>query len=147
MRGMIRLCLCSLFVAGGIGCASTRQMVKLPDQGKRVEDTEQARIYVIRPAFVGAAVSMTVKDGDETIGYTGPKGYLCWERAPGKATLCSVAENTGKLDLDVEKNCVYYVHQHVLLGFLMARTRLDSIDEAKGQEFLQKCKAPEVVPK
>ena len=129
----------------GSGCASTRQFVPLPDQAKRVEDPDKGRVYVLRPAFVGCAVSMRVNDGESVIGKTGGQGYLCWERAPGSTEIRSKAENTSTLSLDVEKGEVYYILQQVRMGILFARNKIVTIDEEKGKQLLLKCKPPTVV--
>ncbi len=76
------------------GCSSTQQFVPFPDQSKVVEDPSMGRIYVMRPATVGAAISMDVADDGKIIGSTGPHGFLCWERKPGDAVISSKAENT-----------------------------------------------------
>jgi len=147
MKGMIKVVaalMMGLMAASTMGCASTRQMAKLPNQSVRIENPEMARIYVVRPSFVGGAISMEVNDGDKTIGTTGGKGFLCWERQPGATTLSSKAENTSTLPLQVEKNTVYYVQQRIHMGFMMARNELVSRTEAEGQEDLKSCKPPKV---
>ncbi len=133
----------SLFIGG---CASTRQYVPLPDQSKTIENPDKARIYVMRPTVFGAAISMSVQDGDKAIGKTGPNGYLSWERDPGQALISSKAENTYSLDVDVEKGMTYYILQHVRTGFWIARTKLELLSLSKGLEALKNCKAPTVVP-
>ena len=131
----------------GSGCASTRQFVPFADQSKRVEDPNKGRIYVVRPEFIGCAVSMRVNDGETVIGKTGGRGYLCWEREPGTTEIRSKAENTSTLSLNVEKNQVYYIYQQVRPGIFFARNKIVKTDEKEGKEFLLKCKPPIVVKK
>jgi hypothetical protein len=126
----------------GAGCASTRQFVPFPDQGKRVEDPEKGRIYVMRTASLGCAVPMKVHDGDLLIGRTGARGYLCWERPPGVANIRSKAENLSTLDITVEKGGVYYILQQVAMGMAYARNRLILKDEEKGKKLLNRCNPP-----
>ena len=140
----IRPVLAVLAVALVIGCASTHQVVRLPDQTKTVEDPSKARIYVVRPTFVAGAISMKVTDGEQEIGKTGANGYLCWERTPGETTIKSKAENTATLPLKTEAGVVYYVQQHIRIGILFARNKLSLLTPQEGTEALKKCKPPQV---
>lgn len=134
--------LCALIVM--TGCASTVQYVRFPDQTKMIEDSNKARIYVVRPTIVGYAIPMNVIDGSNLIGKTGPKGYLCWERDPGKAELRGVAENVSTLTLNMEKGAVYYVQQHVRLGIFIAGNKLRQMTEDEGKKKVSKSKPPKV---
>jgi hypothetical protein len=125
-----------------VGCASTVQYVKFPDQSKIIEDTTKARIYVLRPVSAGSAISMEVKDNNVAIGKTGPNGYLCWEREAGKITITGKAENTSMLELEVVPNTVYYVQQQVKPGFFIARNKLIMVPQDKIEKFKKRCKAP-----
>jgi hypothetical protein len=127
-----------------IGCASTTQYVPLPDQSKRIEDPSKARVYVVRPTAFGGAVTFKVSDDDTLIGNTGPNGYLCWERPVGQMEVIGKAENTSRLQVEVEQGSVYYIQQHVRMGILSARNELSLLSEADGKNKLSKCKAPKV---
>ena len=56
---LLAVCVGALLLTG---CASTRQFVALPDQTKTIENASKGRIYVMRPATVGGAISMNVSD-------------------------------------------------------------------------------------
>jgi hypothetical protein len=144
MRKIMRSVVCVAVISLVAGCASTKQYVRLPDQTKALENPELCRIYVIRPSIVGGAIPMSVRDDNKLIGSTGPKGYLCWEREPGKTKLSSKAENTSSVELDAKKGSDYYFTQYVRMGFFIARTKLELIDETKGQEMLKFCKPPTI---
>jgi hypothetical protein len=126
------------------GCASTRQFVPLPDQAQRIQDSSKGRIYVMRPASVGSAVSMQVSDGGKFIGSTGAHGFLCWEREPGDTIISSTSEGASQAALTVQPGIVYYVFQHVRLGLLIARSELEIVSEEKGREVLRKCHPPKI---
>ena len=128
------------------GCASTRQYVAMPDQAKTIEDPTKSRIYLLRPAVLGTAISMRVDDGKTMIGQTGPKSYLCWEREPGTARIVSHAENEATLELTTDAGQVYYVQQHVRPGWITARTKLSVLTEDKGKKVLERCKPPSELP-
>ncbi|HZR20896.1 MAG TPA: DUF2846 domain-containing protein [Verrucomicrobiae bacterium] len=128
------------------GCASTRQFVPLPDQAQRIQDASKGRIYVMRPAGVGTAISMNVSDSGKPIGSTGAHGYLCWEREPGDTIITSTSEGASKAPLSVQPGSVHYIFQHVRMGLLMARSELEVLDEQKGLKILKKCHPPKVEP-
>ena len=120
-----------------VGCASTQQFVPLPDQTKEVEDSAKGRIYVMRPATIGAAISMDVSDEGKIIGSTGAHGFLCWEREPGDVVISSKAENTSAVNLPVKAGQVHYIFQHLRLGLVMARNKLEIITEEEGKKDLK----------
>jgi len=136
-----------IFIACGAiiflsGCASTKQFVHFPDQSKPIENPQKARIYVARPTSLGGAISMKVSDENQMIGQTGPKGYLCWERTPGQTTIKGKAENTSELTLNTEQGKSYYIQQHVRIGIIMARNKLELLSAAEGKQKVSKCKPP-----
>lgn len=127
------------------GCSSTQQFVRFPDQNKVVEDSSKGRIYVMRPATVGAAISMDVADDGEIIGSTGPHGFLCWEREPGDTVISSKAENTSAVKVSVQAGKVNYIFQHMEFGWISARNRLDIVSEDEGKKVLKECNPPKVI--
>ena len=128
------------------GCASSKQYVHFPDQNKAIENPELARIYVVRPTADVAAVSMKISDGDNAIGTTGPKGFLCWERIPGSATIISTdwgkTNSISKLALHTAKGHVYYIQQNVRLGVLKAHHEFTLLSEEDGKAIVSKCNPP-----
>ena len=127
------------------GCASNEQFVRLPDQSKRVENQEMGRIYIVRPTSFGSAASMEVWDGEKHIGNTGPGAFLCWERDPGAVRVIGKEENESAVTLNVQPNEVYFIFQHVRMGWLAARNRLDVVSEDEGRKIFEKCSPPKVV--
>lgn len=134
-------CVSALLLAG---CVSSRQFVPLPDQAKKIDDPSKGRIYVMRPATIGAAVTMNVSDDGKFIGSTGPKGYLCWERQPGEAIISTTSEGSSQAPLSVQAGGVYYIFQHVRMGMWLARGELEIVNDEKGREVLKKCHPPNV---
>jgi hypothetical protein len=132
-------CVCAVLLAG---CASNQQFVRFPDQKVRVEDPAKGRIYVLRPSGISSASSMEIWDGNTHIGNTGSKSYLCWERPQGDAIISGREENVSTVSLWVKTNEVYYVFQHLRMGWLAARNELEVINQEKALPLLQKCKPP-----
>lgn len=123
-------------------CATTQQFRPLPDQTKAIEDSTKSRIYVLRPSFVGGAISMNVWDGNTQIGKTGPQGYLCWERNPDSTILFGKAENTSQLPINLQEGNVYYVEQQIRMGILFARNKLKLLSPQEGKDLLRSCTRP-----
>jgi hypothetical protein len=132
-------CALALLVAG---CASNVQFVHIPDLKARVEDPGKGRVYLIRPSAMGTAASLEVWDGTAHIGNTGSQSFLCWERPPGEAVISGKEENISTVSLWVKTNEVYYVFQHMRMGWLQARNELEIISVEEATKLLKKCKGP-----
>ena len=132
-------------LVGPIGCASTRQYVPIPDQNISIENPDNVRIYVMRPTSFGGGIATTIKDGSEEIGATGPGGYLCWERKPGKTVITGIAENHSNVDLEADKGKAYYIFQHIRIGFFIVRNKMELLSDEEGKTILKKCKAPKKI--
>jgi hypothetical protein len=89
---------------------------------------------------MGTAVSLSVSDGGNPIGKTGPGGYLCWEREPGDVIVSSSSENTSRVSLPVRAGTVHYILHHLRMGMWIPGTELEVIDIEKGTNTLRKCK-------
>jgi len=132
-------------------CAPTHQYVPFPDLSVPVENRQKARIYVLRPATMGGALSISVRDGEREIGKTGGRAFLCWERKAGEnARVVAVTESafgskvipqTSGIGFEVEEGKAYYVIMHIRLW---GRTELEIADEMKGKRVLVKCRQPKV---
>ena len=124
------------------GCASNVQFVPIPIGQGRVDDPTKGRVYLIRPSVMGSAASLEVWDGNVHIGNTGSQSYLCWERQTGEATISGKEENTSTVSLWVKTNEVYYIFQHMRMGWVQARNELEVIPAEQATELLKKCKGP-----
>jgi hypothetical protein len=145
MKKVIGFVLIGLVLIMATGCASAHQVAPFPDQTKELTRSDLARVYVMRDSVLGSAIKMGVVDGDDYIGDTGPKSYLCWERQPGSTEVLGKAENTSRLSLGVQAGAVYYIRQHPQMGFFMARNKLELVSDEEGRKTLTKCKPPKNV--
>jgi hypothetical protein len=139
---LLPLVTCTLAVFAA-GCASNLQFARIPDLKARVEDPSKGRVYLIRPSAMGAAASMEVWDSNVHVGNTGAKSFLCWERPPGEAIVSGREENVSTVSLWVKTNEVYYIFQHLRLGWIQARNELEVINEEAAAQLLKKCKGPQ----
>jgi hypothetical protein len=124
------------------GCASNEQYVRYPDQNKVVEDPAKGRIYVIRPKLAGMGITPQISDDGASIGNTCPRGFLCWERAPGIATISGKTDNISEVTVDVKAGGVSYIIQTIEFGWTSTDNRLDVVSEQAGREALTHCKPP-----
>jgi len=124
------------------GCASV-PMASLDDdaQGKLFAvKPDKSNIYVYRNEGFGGAITMTVSLDGKVAGQSGPQTYFLWEVAPGSHEIASHAEDVSKLTLTTEAGKSYYVWQEVKMGFWMARSLLQQVDEETGRKGVLECK-------
>jgi hypothetical protein len=138
---LIRAGTCALALLAA-GCASNVQFIHIPNLQARVEDPSKGRIYLIRPSAMGTAASLEVWDGSVHVGNTGSQSFLCWERQPGEAIISGREENTSTVSLWVKTNEVYYIFQHMRMGWVQARNELEIIPAEQGTNLVKKCKGP-----
>lgn len=125
-------------------CATTRQFVQLPDSNAKVNN--DALIYVLRPATMGAAIKFKIYQDGKPIGELGPKSYLKWMVKPNDKgiIITSESENVANLTFRPQPGKVYYIKQKVKMGIVIARTKLIFLDNDEGKEILKKLKKPQV---
>ena len=141
-------------------CGTTSQLVRWPDQSRVVDDQGKGRIYVIGQPFAINIMShntnMRVFDGGELIGGIVGRGYLCWERPPGIATIASEAAASpygSVITLTIERGKVHYVLAHIgpkwSAGMFLVpggghlAVRLEVVTEDQGKTALAGSKPPE----
>ncbi len=101
---------------------------------------DKALIYALRPTSVGAAIKSFFLCDDEVLGINRGNSYFFAYVEPGKHVFWSKSENVDAVELDVEAGKIYYIQQHVRMGGFRARTKLEILDAAEGEETLAKCK-------
>lgn len=116
-------------------CASVPMDTEARDaQGKRFATVPgKANLYVYRDQFFGASAKLPVLLNGILIGETGPRTYLALEVEPGTHRLVSQGENDSTLDVKVEADNNYFVHQEIQLGFGSARSQLALVDTTTGR--------------
>lgn len=123
------------------GCASVPMATSQQDtQAKSFTvSQDKAKIYVYRNETLGAALKMPVTLNGKAVGDTGPKTYYMLEVAPGSHELTSQGnESTLRIDAEPGKN--YFVWQEVKMGLMSGGSKLQLVDEAKGQAGVKECK-------
>jgi len=84
MTPLRRALLCGLSLLLTACAAPTWQVVPVPDPGSAVPPTACRVVLVREGKLVGRVREVRVYDNGEDIGALGEKGYLCWDRAPGR---------------------------------------------------------------
>jgi hypothetical protein len=125
-------------------CASTTQYVKY--SGKELNQEKNAKIYVIRSTNFGSGIKMKIYQDDKLIGKLGPKSYLAWEVDPseGDITIISKSENKDMLTISPKAGKTYYIKQKIKMGWAIARTGLEFLDENEAKEMLSNLKKPQM---
>jgi len=128
-----------------VGCASTKQYVKLPDQSVGLENPGMARIYIARPSVKACSVAMEVMDNATDIGVIGPKGYLCWERYPGEMRLVGITDVDDAFTdiIQIKSGYVYYFRYNIHQLYDI-RHQLDQVSGSEGMRILGSCNPPRV---
>jgi hypothetical protein len=123
-------------------CASTLQYSKVAEAN--TVDPDKATIYVIRPTVFGSAIKFGIYQDDKLIGRLGPKSYLAWSvDADGNdISIVSKSENKDMLNINPQPGKTYYIRQKVRMGFAVARTAIEFMDESEAKEILEKIKPP-----
>ena len=101
--------------------------------------TGEANVYIYRDQTVGSAIKMPLLLDSVSIGDTGPHTYAFRQVQPGNHTITSKAEKDALLQFNAEPGKTYYVHQQVKMGVWAARTGLELVDEATGQQAVKSC--------
>lgn len=104
------------------------ELIGRPPEGK-------GQIVFFRPSrFTGAALSFSVREGDEGIGRLGNGRYFVHAADPGIHEFNISGEVTDTLRLEIEEGETYYVQQTINMGIMMGRPVLTPSDQAAFEE-------------
>jgi hypothetical protein len=103
-----------------------------PEPGK-------ALVYILRSGLAGGAIQTKAAVDGTWIGANRGNNYFFVQVGPGEHYICSKAENTSLLTINVEAGKTYYVRQEISMGFAKARNKAVLMDEEKGAKELAKC--------
>ena len=100
---------------------------------------DKALVVVVRPAKIGFAIKSFFLVDEEPLGINKGKSYFFAHVEPGSHVFWSKSENVDALELAVEAGKTYYFQQHVQVGALKARTKLETLSEEEGRRLMEKC--------
>ena len=101
--------------------------------------SDKAVLVVVRPTMLGNKVQTKFAVDGKWVGINRGDNYFIVNLDPGLRQFCSQAENKAKSSLTVEAGKIYFIQQHVRMGFMKAENSLEVLDESKGREALAKC--------
>jgi len=107
----------------------TRHPVAEPADGKAI-------VYVLRPSLMGNKVQTKLAVDGQWSGVNRGNNYFFFTLDPGEHYFCSQAENRSLLTLKVEAGKTYYLQQHIQMGVMKARNKLDTMTEEEGKKKL-----------
>jgi hypothetical protein len=97
---------------------------------------DKALIYVLRPSMIGNKVQTKLAVDGDWKGVNRGNNYFYFTLDPGEHYFCSEAENRSLLKLNVEAGKTYYLQQHVRMGVMKARNKLEPMTEEEGKKKL-----------
>jgi hypothetical protein len=102
-----------------------------PDQ-----PAEKALIYILRPSMIGFKIQTKLAVDGDWKGVNKGNNYFYFTLDPGEHSFCSVSENHSVLTLKVEAGKTYYLQQHIEMGMLKARNKIESMTDEEGKAKL-----------
>jgi len=143
-----------------LACLTALALVALPATAKKQRDDDadgkmiefskddargellpdKALVYVMRPASIGVLVKTWAFIDDEVLGANKASSYFFVHVDPGKRTFWSKMENVDAVGLELEPGKAYFLQQHLRMGWTKARTKIEVLDEGKGEKVLARCK-------
>lgn len=129
-----------------VGCVSIPRAPKERDaEVKAFKATPgKANLYVFRDETFGSPNTMTVLLDGKLVGQTQGHTFLFAQVDPGPHKLVSQAENDFELPFTAAAGKNVFVWQEVKMGVIKARSNLQLVDEARGQQGVNACEL--VVP-
>jgi len=97
----------------------------------------QALVYVLRPTMMGNKIQTTLAVDGEWKGVNRGNNYFFFNLAPGEHHVCSKAENRSVFTLQVEAGKTYYLQQHIEMGLMKARNKIDAMSDEEGAKKLK----------
>ena len=141
MKNLLSL-ICITFLMSS--CVTSKQYVQ--PASSNTEDQNSAKIYVIRTKNYATAVPVKVFQNKKLIGILGPKSYISWsvDSEKGDVTIQSKTENKDGMVIKLEAGKTYYIRQKMLMGIVVARSKLELLNEIEGSEMLSVLKHPKI---
>lgn len=133
---------CVMLVAG---CATTTPAASPPSEAAPKSfhvASDQAGIYIIRSERVGGAIPIEVLIDGQRLGATVARSYLYAVVKPGIHTVDSLGDIRNALEVEAKPGTITYLSQVVELAYLTSpRTRLRTVNDAQGREWVMELKA------
>ncbi|SFD64915.1 DUF2846 domain-containing protein [Pseudoalteromonas denitrificans] len=141
MRKYLSQVVVMLAITGMYGCASVNKAsIELDKAAKQFEaKPDVSQVYVYRNETLGAALSMPVTVNGKLAGTTGPNSFFKFNLAQGNHTITSQGDGS-VLELETKNGEIYYIWQEVKMGMFSGGSKLQLVNESKGQKGVTECK-------
>jgi hypothetical protein len=124
-----------LFSLNSMAQEDTKKMT--PSEGKSL-------IYFVRPSKLGFLISFVTLCDDMKAGVTKGKRFIYKMVEPGKHNILTTGgEKDASLELTTEAGKTYFVELIPKMGVMMARVKMEVLEEVDGRKKLEKCKPVE----
>ena len=100
------------------------------------QPADKALIYVLRPSMMGNKIQTKLAVNGDWKGVNRGNNYFYFTIDPGEHYFCSEAENHSLLTLRVEAGKTYYLQQHIEMGFMKARNKIEPMTDDEGKAKL-----------
>lgn len=100
------------------------------------QPADKALIYVLRPSMMGNKIQSKMAVDGEWKGVNRGNNYFFFTLDAGEHDFCSQAENHSLLTLKVEAGKTYYIQQHIEMGIMKARNRIEQMTEEEATKKL-----------
>lgn len=100
-------------------------------------------IYIYRDGYLGSKVNTEVFVDGKILGKNLGWTYLFVEVAPGKHTIASHFIGYSTIEINTEKDQLYFIQEELDTGMLETKVKLHIVDKNTGQQGVKKCKLVE----
>ena len=97
------------------------------------QPADKALIYVMRPTMMGNKIQTKLAVDGEWKGTNRGSNYFYFTLDPGEHYFCSAAENHSVLKANVEAGKTYYFQQHIRMGVMKARNKIEVMPVEEGR--------------
>jgi len=100
------------------------------------QPSDKALIYVLRPSMMGNKIQTKLAVDGDWKGVNRGNNYFFITLDPGEHYFCSESENHSVMKLNVEAGKTYYVQQHIRMGMMKARNKIEPMTDEEGKAKL-----------
>lgn len=138
MKSILKIIGISILSLYLVGCASGSKYSEISSSlGTSAPD--EGRIYIYRTAVFGAAIQPQIKVNGRSVGKAVSKGFLYVDGAPGDYKIATTTEVDRQLSLTLNAGETRYVRLNVSFGFLVGHVYPELVENAVGEQEIQKC--------
>jgi hypothetical protein len=101
------------------------------------QPADAALVYILRPTMYGQKAPTKFAVDGEWKGVNRGNNYFPIVLTPGEHYFCSKAQNRSVLSLTLEGGKTYFLQQHIQMGVMGIRNRLERMSDEEGRNTLK----------